>query len=161
MISPELFATYGLLGIFIWSILESSILPVPAELVVIPLSPYYDPLLIAIIGGSGSVIGCSFDYYIGLKNIQLIKNSKLFGKERIKRGMDRLKEYEKYGELGIYGSLFIARVIPTSLKPIMVIAGLFKVNVFAFLLIIFIGSFIRYLVAAVIGKTLLSVFLGG
>ncbi len=63
------FSTIDYTAIFILMTLESSIFPVPSELVMIPagvsaLGGHIDPVLATLVGGIGSVVGALLNYYI-------------------------------------------------------------------------------------------------
>jgi membrane protein DedA with SNARE-associated domain len=63
------FSTIDYTAIFILMTLESSIFPVPSELVMIPAGVsaaggHIDPVLATLVGGVGSVVGALLNYFI-------------------------------------------------------------------------------------------------
>ena len=63
-------AQLGYLEIFLLMALESSLFPVPSELVMIPAgylasTGKLDPVLVVLTGGAGSLLGASANYLLG------------------------------------------------------------------------------------------------
>ena len=149
--SLELYA--ALLSLFLWSIAEMAIVPVPAEIVVVPLvaAANLNPLIVAIVGSLGSSIGGMIDYVTGEKAFSYL-DSRFQIALRVSKVEKRFRRIEKYG---LPGLIAIGRLFPfASLKPIMFFAGCVKYDRRTYLSIIVGSSFVRYLVAATIGSLL-------
>jgi len=150
-------SNWGLFGIFLWGILENGILPVPLELLVIPfiLATGSSATVVALLGAAGATIGGLLDYYVGVEGRRLFPK---LSARMIDRAASSLKRYERFGKSAIYVALFAGRLAPTSLKPVLVIAGSTRLNQTHFCIIVFVSSLIRYYIAATIGG-ILTLFL--
>ncbi len=136
------FSDMGLVGIFILMALESSLVPVPSEIVMIPAGMLvargeYSAVAAIVVGGLGSVLGAWINYFIGWK----------FGKSFI----DRFGKYicintadydraEKFFLKGAKLYTFIGRLLPVIRHLISIPAGIFRMSPIAFSTITFIGA---------------------
>lgn len=147
-------SSFGLLGVLLWGIVENGILPLPVELFVIPFMVLTrsSPAVVALVGATGSILGGLLDYYAGAGGIQLFSR---FSGRMMERAARSLRRYKRYGQKAIYVALFAGRLLPTSLKPVFVVAGSTRLNRFDFCVIVFVSSLIRYYVAATIGNVVL------
>ena len=64
-----IFSQMGYTGIFFLMALESSLIPLPSELIMIPAgisaaNGYMNPLLLILAGGLGSLAGAIFNYHV-------------------------------------------------------------------------------------------------
>ena len=135
--------SFGGLGIFILAIGDSSFLSIPEgnDILIILLSAggswgrmaYFVGLTIL-----GSVVGCLLLYLIGKKGGSPILK-KRFSEQRIERAENLFK---KYGIL----TVLIPSIIPPPmpLKIFVLSAGVFRLNLAAFLTAVIIGRTIRY-----------------
>ncbi len=137
------FSTIDYTAIFILMTLESSIFPVPSELVMIPagvsaMGWHIDPILAVIVGGLGSVLGAILNYYI---------IGRFLGKPfLLKYGKYVLITHSKYmraedlflKNANIY--TFLGRLIPVVRHLISIPAGIFQMKMLPFVSITFLGA---------------------
>ncbi len=134
----SLFAFFGTLSymdIFILMAMESSIIPVPSELVMIPAgwiaaSGWLDPFLATLVGGIGSVVGATANYFI---------LGRWIGKPFLEKyGKYILITHEKYHRAeslflrnqNLY--TFLGRLIPVVRHLISIPAGIFRMPLVPF-----------------------------
>jgi membrane protein DedA with SNARE-associated domain len=137
------FSTIDYTAIFVLMTLESSIFPVPSELVMIPAGVsaaggHIDPVLAILVGGVGSVVGALLNYYIlgkWLGKPFLTKYGKyiLITPEKYKRAEDLFLQNDK-----IY--TFVGRLIPVVRHLISIPAGIFRMPMTPFISITFLGA---------------------
>jgi len=74
------FGSYGYLGIFIGNLISSAtvILPVPGVLVLFPLVINLNPLLVALVGATGGIIGEITGYMAGYGGQAIINKGKMY-----------------------------------------------------------------------------------
>jgi membrane protein DedA with SNARE-associated domain len=136
------YAQLGYFEIVVLMALESSLFPVPSELVMIPAgylarTSGLDPFLATAAGGLGSLIGASFNYLLGryLGRAFLLRYGKYF-----------LIDQRKYHEAealflrNAYAATFIGRFIPVVRHLISLPAGIFGMARLPFALITTIGA---------------------
>lgn len=153
----EFSLSIGYLGTFIWMAIESSFIPWPSELLLIPQGALaaqgkMSIPLIFIAGLLGSVAGALINYflalYLGRKTIKLLvsKYGSIFfiNKEKIKKSD---VYFEKHGEV----TTFIGRFIPGIRQLISIPAGFSRMNLFKFCLFTALGAGIWVLVLIYIG----------
>ena len=150
-----LVAAYGGMGVLVGMFLESSIIPVPSELILVSAGALgIAPLTVAIYGGIGSTLGAIVGYYIGKWGGRPIIEA--YGKyvfitpERLKRTEDEVKKY---------GSTFVlvARLIPViPFKVFSIASGTLRLNLAEFIVYTLIGTFVRAYVLASIGLAILQ-----
>lgn len=134
----------GYLGLFILMTLESTIAPIPSE-IVMPFSGFliseqrFTLLGVAFISTLGTVTGSSLSYWMGKQGgNNLVKK---FGKYIFLHEQDLLwteQWFNKHGEK----TIFISRFIPVVRHFISIPAGIARMNKFHFLLYTFLGGFI-------------------
>ena len=137
------FSTIDYTAIFILMTLESSIFPVPSELVMIPAwvsaaGGHIDPVLATLVGGVGSVVGALLNYFIlgkWLGKIFLTKYGKyiLITHEKYQRAEDLFLQNDK-----IY--TFVGRLIPVVRHLISIPAGIFRMPMVPFVSITFVWA---------------------
>ena len=143
----------GYLGIFIGMFLESTIVPIPSELVMIPAglaaaNGDMSLFLVTLYGVLGNVLGAIFSFYIALYfgRAILFKVGRYF---LIKP--DNIMKIEhffgKHGEI----SVFIGRLIPGFRHFISLPAGVARMNIAKFTLYTTLGSAIWTSVLAILG----------
>lgn len=139
---------------------ESSILPVPSEMVIPPavyvaMDPKSDLSIMWIIffGTLGAMIGASFNYlmsrWLGRLVIYKFADSKL-GK-LLMLSSDKIKKSERFFNDHGKTSTFIGRLIPVVRHLISIPAGLAKMNYLSFLLYTFLGAGLWNIVLALLG----------
>ena len=151
------FEWLGYPGIFIFMIIEPTVLPFPGEIILtlagwILVESTFGLIIVSTLASTGTLIGCSVEYYLSNKyGISLIDK---FGKYVFISSYD-IQNSEKY--FIKYGSMFVilTRLIPLFPKPITsIIAGIYKMNIYKFIIITFIASFPSNLLYIYVGTKL-------
>lgn len=146
----------GPLGIFLGMFLESSIIPIPSEAILITAGVLgYSPIVVAIFGGLGSTFGSIIGYGIGIYGGRPFLNR--FGKYFFIT-FDRLKMLDNwFVRWGNYAVL-IGRLIPfIPYKVFSIGSGIGKMNFKYFLLFTLIGSIPRALLLSYFGNKLVKI----
>ena len=133
-------AELGYVGLFLASFLAATILPLSSEVV---LSYFlindYDPILSVTIATTGNVLGSLVNYAIGFwGSILLIRKVLRISEDEFLRAKQRFNKY------GVF-SLFFAWV-PIIGDPLTVVAGVLKIDIFIFLILVTTGKLIRYII---------------
>jgi membrane protein DedA with SNARE-associated domain len=138
----DLYAHIGYPQIFVLMALESSLFPVPSEIVMMPAgymakTGKLDVMLVALVGGAGSVVGAWFNYLIG----------RYLGRAFLLRyGRYVLVPEHKYHEAealflrNAYLATFLGRFLPVIRHLISLPAGVFGMNRVAFTLLTALGA---------------------
>jgi membrane protein DedA with SNARE-associated domain len=138
----DIFASFGLTGIFVLMALESSLVPIPSELVMLPAGilaaqGVYSPWLVIIVGGFGSLLGAWANRllaaYIGKPF--LLKYGKYI--------LMPAHKYEYAESLFLKNAnlyTFIGRLLPVVRHLISLPAGIFNMPPVAFSVITFAGA---------------------
>lgn len=143
----------GYLGIFIGMFLESTIVPIPSELIMIPAGfaasqGLMNLYLILLFGILGNVLGAIFSYYIAiyLGRPIIFKIGKYFFLN--KKNVEKIENFFKlHGEI----SIFTARLIPGFRHFISLPAGIARMNIYKFSLYTFIGSSVWTTILTILG----------
>ncbi len=150
----EVFVPFGELGLFIIAFAESSVFPIPPDIVLISLgliNPSFS-LLYALITTIGSVLGGVGGYYIGLKG-----GRKVVGRVFSQKRLDKVDKYFK--EYGVWAVL-IAAFSPIPYKVFTITAGIARLDLKKFIIASIIGRGARFISEGVIimffGKELLE-----
>ena len=61
---------YGLLGVFLTTLIAYSIIPLPSEAVIIGASLILNPFLVLLVALTGATLGTITNYYIGIKGFR-------------------------------------------------------------------------------------------
>jgi membrane protein YqaA with SNARE-associated domain len=135
-------ATFGALGLFTLSLLDSAFLPLPSSadalLIVLSIaSPHWMPLYV-FLATIGSTIGCIILYFISRKAGSRALAS--FSPAKQKRVKDLIDHYDVL-------SVLVACLLPPPfpLKLFVVTTGVLRISVWRFALAIFTGRVFRYL----------------
>ncbi|MDE1813515.1 MAG: DedA family protein [Thaumarchaeota archaeon] len=146
----------GYLGIFFLMLAESSLIPIPSE-IIMPFSGYLastgklNPILIILAGSIGNLVGSLVAYVVGIKlgrefivkygKYVLLKKSHLEWTESY---------FKKYGDR----STFVSRLLPAIRTYISLPAGIAKMNLKKFSIYTFAGSIIWSTMLTYVGMTL-------
>ena len=144
---------WGYLGIFIMMAIESSFIPFPSEIVLIPagyLASKGDMTLgmIMLAALGGSMVGAFINYFLALtlgRKILKRYGKYFFIKESALEKMDAY--FEKHGHI----STFIGRLIPGIRQLISIPAGLSRMNLGVFSLYTAMGAGIWALILTLLG----------
>jgi membrane protein DedA with SNARE-associated domain len=148
----------GYLGIVLLMAIESSFLPLPSELVIPPAAYLAQQgkmniFLVIFFGAIGSVVGATFNYFLGRLIGQAIIY-RLAGHKYAKFifiNQEKLKKAETFFIRSANTATFIGRLIPGVRHLISIPAGFFKMNFKNFIILTFSGSIIWCSVLAILG----------
>ena len=149
---------WGYLGVFVLMALESSIFPVPSEIVMPPAAFWaaqgrMNFWLVIVAGTTGSYFGSIVTYFVAKTAGRPLVNK--YGKyfflseEKI---LLTEKWLEKNGPIGV----FISRLLPVIRHLISIPAGVFKMNVKSFSIMTISGAFLCCLVLSWFGKEVIG-----
>ncbi len=136
----DLFIDYGYLGLFVISFLAATILPLSSELVLTSLLLNdLSPELLVIIATIGNVLGALTNYGLGFWASKAVVQKWLRMSEA---------EFEKAeGRFNKYGlAALLFAWVPVIGDPLTVIAGILRVNLLWFVILVTAGKFLRYFV---------------
>ena len=139
----EAFGSIGYTAIFFLMAMESSIIPVPSELVMIPagvsaMGGHIDPFLAVLVGWLGSVVWALANYYIlgrflGKPFLERYGKYILITKEKYKKSEDLFLTNDR-----LY--TFVGRLIPVVRHLISIPAGIFRMPLVPFVTITFLWA---------------------
>lgn len=144
---------FGYLGIFIMMFLESTVFPLPSELVLIPAGYLayqgeMNAFIIVLCGTLGSVCGALFNYYmalwLGRRFLSRYGKYFFFGPHTLEK-IDRF--FESHGHI----STFSGRLIPVVRHFISIPAGLARMNLSLFIFYTALGSGIWIIILTGLG----------
>ena len=139
----ESFKDFGYLSVFIFNLIGAStlFLPTPSFIFVIAASAFLNPILVAFFSALGATIGELTGYMAGLGGEELVEKSKWH--KNIKKWMD------KNGPL----TLFLLAAIPNPFFDVAgIIAGAAQISVRKYMLVVFCGKFVKFMILALIGN---------
>jgi len=153
-LASQLVAAYGPFGVLIGMFLESSIVPIPSEAILITAGFFFDPVTVAVYGTIGSTLGAMVGYFIGLKGgrpvIDWIGPYLFITQERV---LNAEKKFAKYGYLTVLGS----RLVPfIPFKVFSITSGILKFPFYTFVIFTFIGTIPRAFILAWIGSQIVN-----
>lgn len=149
----DLIFDWGYLGIFLLMTVESSFIPFPSEIVLVPagyLASKGDMSISMIMASAlgGSMVGALINYYLALtlgRKILSKYGKYFFIKENALEKMDSY--FEKHGHI----STFIGRLIPGIRQLISIPAGLSKMNLAVFSFYTALGAGLWALILVMLG----------
>jgi len=136
----EALSEFGYVGLFLSSFLAATILPLSSEVVLsYLLLSDFNPTISVGVATCGNVLGSFVNYGIGFWG------SMLLIKKVLKISPDEFftakKRFNKYG---VFSLLFAW--VPVIGDPLTVVAGVLKINILVFLILVTTGKFIRYVI---------------
>ncbi|MCP3888513.1 MAG: DedA family protein [Desulfobulbaceae bacterium] len=138
----EYFSELGYVGLFLASFLAATILPLSSEVVLVfLLLKSVNPVILISVATFGNVLGSFVNYFIGI-----IGNSFVITKISKTSENDFLKAQQRFKKYGVF-SLFFAWV-PIIGDPLTVVAGVLKINILLFFVLVTSGKLIRYIIIA-------------
>ncbi len=150
-----LLTSYGGFGVLIGMFLESSIVPIPSEVVLVTAGALgIDLWTITIYGTIGSTLGAIVGYYIGLKGGRPVIDK--YGKYLLVTPARVEKAEKKFNEWGKW-TILISRLIPfIPYKVFSITSGVLKFDFKNFVVFTFIGSIPRTFLLAWIGAQIMT-----
>lgn len=149
----ETIGSLGYFGIFILMFLESTVFPIPSEVVMIPAGylAYKGEMniyVVILLGILGSLGGALFNYYFALKfgRAFLLKYGKYFFVSH-----ESIEKTEKFFKNHGHISTFSGRLIPGLRHYISLPAGLAKMNLFVFCLYTTLGAALWVTILTILG----------
>ncbi|MEY4504549.1 MAG: hypothetical protein RL154_845 [Pseudomonadota bacterium] len=149
----EIVKDYGYIGIFILMTLESTVFPIPSEIVMIPAGymayeGHLDATLCVVSGTAGSIAGATINYVISRKYgrsfLWKYGHYFLLPRRRLAQ-MDYF--FRRHGEI----STFIGRLLPVARHYISIPAGIAKMRFRKFVIFTALGASIWMVVLTALG----------
>ena len=138
----EFLTELGVFGLFVSAFLAATILPMSSEVILVALLlAEINPALLVVVATIGNVLGSVTNYAIGFWGGTFLQRKVLKVSEAEFEKSER--RFRKYGTL----SLLFAWV-PIIGDPLTLIAGVLRVNIFLFLVLVTFGKLGRYVVVA-------------
>ena len=136
----EYFLEFGYLGLFMVAFLAATILPIGSEVVLVGLLLNgFNPVLVVTVATIGNVMGSVVNYVIGyFGSVFVIERVLKIKPQNFERSRERFEQWGKF-------SLLLAWV-PIIGDPLTVIAGVLRINLWLFILLVTIGKLGRYIV---------------
>lgn len=149
----EFFSDFGFIGLFLSAFLAATILPLSSEIVLVGLLlAEMNPVLLVAVATVGNVFGSLINYGIGFFGSDFLRIRVLhISEQQFERSKLR---FRKFGTL----SLLFAWV-PVIGDPLTLMAGVLRVNLMWFLVLVTLGKLGRYLIIGYL--TLPNGFYGG
>jgi uncharacterized membrane protein YdjX (TVP38/TMEM64 family) len=133
---------YGYLGIFLIAVIGNAtiVLPVPTIVTAFAGGSVFNPILVGLISAVGATIGELTGYVAGRSGTAIVENQDVY--DRFERWMDRY---------GLF-ALFVLAAIPNPLFDVAgIIAGLSKMKVSTYLVVVCAGKIVKFLAIAYLG----------
>ena len=139
----ELTLQYGLIGLFIASVVANAsiVLPLPIDLVVIAVANLYNPFVLAAVVSVGAAIGEMSAYLVGMGGEKAIRKLSEENAEKLMQVNEFIRNK---------GMVFIAlgSFTPFPFDLIGIASGLIRYNIYKFFVAALVGKFFRYLLLA-------------
>ena len=152
-LTAHIMADFGYLGIFLGMFIESTIIPIPSEIIMIPAGiasskGILNIYLVIIYGIFGNVLGAIFSYYLAFyigRNFLLSVGKYFFIKESAIIKIENF--FKNYGSI----SVFFGRLLPGFRHFISIPAGIAKMDIKLFTIYTIAGSTIWTAILAILG----------
>jgi membrane protein DedA with SNARE-associated domain len=154
----DLVESWGYLGVFLLMAMESSIFPVPSEIVMPPAAFWATQGKmnfwgVVFAGTAGSYFGSIVTYYVaqwvGLPFVQRFGKFFFLSPDKLKMAESWIRQYGKIG-------IFFARLLPVIRHLISIPAGLLRMNVRDFSLLTIVGAFLWCLILSIFGAKVIG-----
>lgn len=138
----EVLADTGYMGLFLAAFLAATVLPLSSEVVLgVLLVHEYNPIFAVGVATVGNVLGAVVNYYMGVWGSVIVFQKILrVSEESLVKAENRFKQY------GIFSLLFAW--VPVIGDPLTIVAGMLKVRLSFFLVLVGIGKGLRYIFIA-------------
>ena len=147
ILANNIFQEYGIIGLFLNSLLSATALPLPTEILTSALLIGGESIfLVAIALVAGSIIGGILNYTIGFGGSELFK--KIVRKSNVKKPVEKPveKQEKKHNKLlnrfG-WGAIFFAAWIPVVGDLMLISAGVKKMKFKKFLIVMISGKIVK------------------
>ena len=147
ILANNIFQEYGIIGLFLNSLLSATALPLPTEILTSALLIGGESIfLVAIALVTGSIVGGVLNYSIGFGGSELFK--KIGRKSKVKKPVEKLveKKEKKHNKLlnrfG-WGAIFFAAWIPVVGDLMLISAGVKKMKFKKFLIVMISGKIVK------------------
>jgi uncharacterized membrane protein YdjX (TVP38/TMEM64 family) len=141
----EILTTYGYPGVFLFTLLTSAtiLLPAPGLIVVFSLGGVLNPLWVGLVSGVGSALGELSGYLAGYSGRAVVENTKSY---------DRIRDWMA-GHMNLSSWLiFVLAFIPLPFMDMAgMAAGALKMSVWRFLWWCFLGKLLKMILVAYLG----------
>ena len=131
---------FGYIGLFFASFLAATILPLSSEIILsILLLNNLNPFILISVATFGNVLGAFVNYLIGAwGSLFFIKNFLKLSEN------DFMKAKQRFQKYGVFSLLFAW--VPIIGDPLTLVAGVLRVNVLIFFIMVTSGKLIRYVI---------------
>jgi len=138
----EYFAELGYFGLFFAAFLAATILPLSSEIVLsVLLLNGLSPLALVTIATTGNVLGSLTNYALGYwVSLEVIKKWLKISEEEFVRAEQRFVKY------GLFSLCFAW--VPVIGDPLTLIAGILRIRLFWFVILVSAGKLMRYIVVS-------------
>ena len=145
ILSNNVFQEYGIIGLFLNSLLAATAIPLPTEILTSALLIGGENIFLVVIALIiGSVIGGILNYFIGLGGNKLVK--------KLKKNTDKKEHEKKHNKLldkfG-WSAIFFAAWIPVIGDLILISAGVKKMKFTKFLIFMISGKIIKTVIVVI------------
>ena len=147
ILANNIFQEYGIIGLFLNSLLSATALPLPTEILTSALLIGGESIfLVAIALVTGSIVGGVLNYSIGFGGSELFK--KIGRKSKVKKHVEKRveKQEKKHNKLlnrfG-WGAIFFAAWIPVVGDLMLISAGVKKMKFKKFLIVMISGKIVK------------------
>lgn len=138
----DYFTELGYLGLFVSAFLAATILPLSSEIVLgALLMKGLSPTALVIIATTGNVLGSLTNYALGYwASLEVIKKWLKLSENEFVRAEKRFTKY------GVFSLCFAW--VPIIGDPLTVIAGILRIRLFWFVVLVAVGKLLRYIVVS-------------